>query len=134
MRACAAAQVVLIGSFLNLRAITNWLRDNKPPHLLLVCSGTYEQAAFEDILAAGAVCERVWPNYAGGMVADSAELARRIYPLMQPNLLDALKQSRNGRRLLSMPGLRDDVWFSVQRETISFTAQMSAEGVIRKMS
>jgi 2-phosphosulfolactate phosphatase len=134
LRACAAAQVVLIGSFLNLRAITNWLRDNKPPHLLLVCSGTYEQAAFEDILAAGAVCERVWPNYAGGMVADSAELARRIYPLMQPNLLDALKQSRNGRRLLSMPGLRDDVWFSVQRETISFTAQMSAEGVIRKMS
>jgi len=67
------------------------------------------------------------------MVADSAELARRIYPLMQPNLLDALKQSRNGRRLLSMPALRDDVWFSVQRETISFTAQMSAEGVIRKM-
>jgi 2-phosphosulfolactate phosphatase len=133
LRACAKAQVVLIGSFLNLRAITNWLRDNKPPHLLLVCSGTYEQAAFEDILAAGAVCERVWPNYAGGMVADSAELARRIYPLMQPNLLDALKQSRNGRRLLSMPALRDDVWFSVQRETISFTAQMSAEGVIRKM-
>src|SRR5215211_2708797 len=28
LRACAAAQVVLIGSFLNLRAITNWLRDN----------------------------------------------------------------------------------------------------------
>jgi 2-phosphosulfolactate phosphatase len=134
LRACASAQTVLIGSFLNLRAITNWLRDNKPPHLLLVCSGTYEQAAFEDILAAGAVCERVWPNYAGGMVADSAELARRIYPLMQPNLLDALKQSRNGRRLLSMPALRDDVWYSVQRETVSFTAQMSAAGVIRRMA
>jgi 2-phosphosulfolactate phosphatase len=132
LRACASAQAVLIGSFLNLRAITNWLRDNKPPHLLLVCSGTYEQAAFEDILAAGAVCERVWPNYAGGMVADSAELARRIYPLMQTNLLDALKQSRNGRRLLSMPALRDDVWYSVQRETVSFLAQMSADGVIRR--
>jgi 2-phosphosulfolactate phosphatase len=132
LRACASARNVLIGSFLNLRATANWLRDNKPPHLLLVCSGTYEQAAFEDILAAGAICERVWPNYAGGMVADSAELARRIYPLMQPNLLDAMKQSRNGRRLLSMPALRDDVWFSVQRETVSFTAQMSADGVVRR--
>ena len=134
LRACAGAQAVLIGSFLNLRAITNWLRDNKPPHLLLVCSGTYEQAALEDILAAGAICERVWPNYAGGLVADSAELARRIYPLMQGNLLDAMKQSRNGRRLLSMPALRDDVWYSVQRETLSFTAQMSTDGVVRKMA
>ena len=134
LRACAGAKAVLIGSFLNLRANVNWLRENKPTHLLLVCSGTYDQAAFEDILAAGAICERVWPNYAGGLVADSAELARRIYPLMQSNLLDALKQSRNGRRLLSIPALRDDVWYSVQRETVSFTAQMSPEGVIRKMS
>ena len=132
LRACASAKTVLIGSFLNLRATANWLRENKPQHLILVCSGTYEQASFEDILAAGAVCERVWPNYAGGMVADSAEIARRIYPLMQSNLLDAMKQSRNGRRLLAMPGLREDVWFSVQRETVSFTAQMSKEGVVRK--
>ena len=132
LRACATAKTVLIGSFLNLRATANWLRENKPQHLILVCSGTYEQASFEDILAAGAVCERVWPNYAGGTVADSAEIARRIYPLMQSNLLDAMKQSRNGRRLLAMPGLREDVWFSVQRETVSFTAQMSKEGVVRK--
>ncbi len=132
LRACAAAKAVLIGSFLNLRATANWLREHKPQHLILVCSGTYEQASFEDILAAGAVCERVWPNYAGGLVADSAEIARRIYPLMQPNLLDAMKQSRNGRRPLAMPALRDDVWFSVQRETVSFTAQMGKDGAIRK--
>ncbi len=132
LRACAGAKGVLIGSFLNLRATANWLRDNKPLNLILVCSGTFEQAAFEDILAAGAVCERLWPHYAGGMVADSAELARRIYPLMQSNLLDAMKGSRNGRRLLSMPALRDDVWFSVQRETVSFTAQMGKDGVVRK--
>ncbi len=132
LRACASAKAVLIGSFLNLRATANWLRENKPQHLILVCSGTYEQASFEDILAVGAVCERVWPNYAGGIVADSAEIARRIYPLMQSNLLDAMKQSRNGRRLLAMPGLREDVWFSVQRETVSFTTQMSKEGAVRK--
>lgn len=132
LRACANAKMVLVGSFLNLRATANWLLDRKPQHLVLVCSGTYEQAAFEDILAAGAVCERVWPHYAGGTVADSAEIARRVYPLMQSNLLDAVKQSRNGRRLLSMAPLRDDVWFSVQRETLSFTAEMSRDGVIRK--
>jgi 2-phosphosulfolactate phosphatase len=132
LRACAGAKTVFIGSFLNLRATANRLLEHKPRHLVLVCSGTYEQPAFEDILAAGAICERVWPHYAGGTVADSAELARRIYPLMQSNLLDAMKGSRNGRRLLSMPGLREDVWFSVQRETVAFSAQMSEDGVIRK--
>ena len=133
LRACAGAKGVLVGSFHNLRATASWLLNHKPQHLVLVCSGTYEQPAFEDILAAGAICERIWPNYAGGTVADSAELARRIYPLMQSNLLDAMRGSRNGRRLLSMPALRDDVWFSVQRETVSFTAQMGPDGAVRKV-
>jgi len=43
-----------------------------------------------------------------------------------------MKQSRNGRRLLAMPTVRDDVWFSVQRETLSFTAEMSRDGIIQK--
>ena len=38
-------------------------------------------------MAAGALCERLWQNYAGGHIADSAEIARRIYPLMQHDLL-----------------------------------------------
>src|SRR5712675_2210147 len=70
LRACAKAKTIFVGSFQNLRATANWLREHRPQHLLLVCSGTYEQPAFEDILAAGAVCERIWPNYAGGIVAD----------------------------------------------------------------
>src|SRR3989442_11039234 len=57
----------------------------------------------EDTLAAGALCERLWPYYASGQVADSAEIARRIYPLLQADLLGAMKHSRNGQRLLSHP-------------------------------
>jgi len=124
LRSCASAKTVLIGSFLNLRATANWLRENKPQHLILVCSAPMSRLPSKT--SSRRRCLRaVWPNYAGGTVADSAEVARRIYPLMQSNLLDAMKQSRNGRRLLAMPGLREDVWFSVQRETVSFTAQMS---------
>src|SRR2546422_4076091 len=47
LRACAKADTVLIGSFLNLRAIANFIRRELPPHLLLVCGGTHEQAALE---------------------------------------------------------------------------------------
>jgi len=132
LRACAAAQAVLIGSFLNLRAIYTWLQEQRPPNLILVCSGTYDEPALEDILAAGAVCERIWPYYAGGHSSDSAEIARRLYPLMQFDLLGAMKHSRNGRRLLANPELRSDVWFCVQRETVSFAAELCADGAVRK--
>jgi 2-phosphosulfolactate phosphatase len=133
IRACAGARTVLISSFLNLRATTNWLRDTNPAHLILICSGTVDEPAFEDILAAGAVCERIWPQYVGGHVSDSAEVARRLYPLMQSNLVEAMKNCRNGRRLLAMPEVRDDVWFCVQRETVSFAACVGPDGAVRKL-
>lgn len=132
LRACAGAKTVLIGSFLNLRATYLWLMDQRPSSVTLVCSGTFEEPALEDILAAGAVCERIWPLFGGGHISDSAEVCRRIYPLMQYDLLGAMKHSRNGRRLLANPELRSDVWFSVQRETVSFTADMDWDGTVRK--
>jgi 2-phosphosulfolactate phosphatase len=132
LRACENARAVLIGSFLNLRATINWLRENGPEHVILICGGTYEEPALEDTLAAGAVCERIWPLYAAGHVADSAEIARRLYPLLQANLLDAMKHARNGRRLLAHPELKDDVWFCVQRETVPFAAGVTNDGAIRR--
>ena len=122
LRACAHAETV------------NWIRRELPPHLILVCSGTHSQAALEDTLAAGALCERLWPYYASGQVADSAEIARRIYPLLQADLLGAMKHSRNGQRLLNHPELRGDVHFCVQRETLSFVAGLQTDGTLRKLA
>jgi len=134
LRACAHADIVLIGSFLNLRAIVHCIRRVLPPHLILVCGGTHDQAALEDTLAAGALCERLWPYYASGQAADSAEIARRIYPLLQADLLGAMKHSRNGQRLLNHAELRGDVYFSVQRETLSFVAGLQEDGTVRKLA
>ena len=131
LRTCVNAKTVLVGSFLNLRATTLWLTNHLPPEVILVCSGTFEEPALEDILAAGAMCERLWPHYAAGHVSDAAELARRVYPLFQPNLLDAMKHSRNGRRLLAHPELRDDVWMCVQRETARIVAARQPDGSVR---
>jgi phosphosulfolactate phosphohydrolase-like enzyme len=100
---------------------------------LLVCSGTFEQAALEDTLAAGALCEKLWPDYAGGHVADSAEIARRIYPLFQGDLFSAMKHARNGRRLLNHPELRNDVLYCVERETVNFVAGLQKDGSVRKL-
>jgi 2-phosphosulfolactate phosphatase len=122
----------LIGSFLNLRPLANWIIEKQPPNLILVCSGTYEQAALEDTLAAGALCEKIWVHYAGGAVSDSAEVARRIYPLMQMDLIGAMNHARNGRRLLANADLRNDVWYCLQRETLNFLAEFKG-GLVQRM-
>jgi 2-phosphosulfolactate phosphatase len=133
LHACAGAKTILIGSFLNLRPLANWIIEQCPKKLILVCSGTGEQAALEDTLAVGALCEKIWVHYAGGNLADSAEIARRIYPLMQMDLIGAMNHSSNGRRLLSNPELKADVRFSLQRETLNFIAEYR-DGIVRRMN
>ena len=131
LRACARAAEVLVGSFLNLRATAEFIERRNPPHLLLVCSGTLDQAAYEDVLGAGALCDLLWPKYGGGEVADSAHIARRLFRLEQNNLLDAVRQSRNGRRLTAHPDLREDVPFCLQRDLFRLVGEMEKDGVVR---
>ena len=57
LRACAGAECVLAGSFLNLTATAEFLRRKKFAAVLLVCAGTGEGVALEDVLAAGALVE-----------------------------------------------------------------------------
>jgi 2-phosphosulfolactate phosphatase len=131
LRACAPAAAVLLGSFLNLRATAEFIEQQSPPHLLLVCSGTLDQAAYEDVLGAGALCDLLWPQYGGGAVGDSAHIARRLFLLDQNDLLAAAARSRNGRRLMAHEALRDDVPFCVQRDLFRLVAELGKDGAVR---
>jgi 2-phosphosulfolactate phosphatase len=131
LRACAAARTVLVASLLNLNATAQFLERDRPAHLLLVGAGTYEQAAYEDVLGAGALADGLWPIYEAGMVADSALVARRLYRLEQADLLAALGTSRNGRRLLSRPDLRADVPACARTNAFPLVAHMGKDGVVR---
>ena len=57
LRACAGAPTVLAASFLNLTATAQFIRRLQPAEVLLVCAGTRENIATEDVLAAGALAE-----------------------------------------------------------------------------
>jgi len=131
LRACARARAVLIASFLNLQATTDFLKQHRPESLLLVCSGTFDQVAFEDVLAAGALCDLLWSDYAEAEMADSALMARKLFQLARPNLLATASRSRNGRRLLSIPELRDDVPFCLRRDVFGFAATLQSDGKVR---
>lgn len=133
LRACAGGRRVLVGSFLNLGAVAAWLERERPEHLLIVASGTLEQAAWEDTLAAGALAERVWPWLASEGVADSAEIARQVYQANRSDLLGAMTRSRNSRRLQARPELRDDVAFCLRRDVFDLVPVLDGAGMVTSL-
>lgn len=134
LRSCAQAKTVLVSSFLNLRATADYIEETPPESLLLICSGTYEQAAYEDTLAAGALCDSLWHGLEPEGIADSGKMARDIYQLAAKNVLAAASQSRNGLRLSGIPELRDDVAFCMQRNLFDFAAMLNREGEVRRLN
>lgn len=130
LRACAAAKSVLAASFLNLDATAKYLQSHSPSDLLLVCSGTYDQAAFEDVLAAGALADLLWNSFMLEGIADSAMLARGIYWQNRVSLLNAMQHSRNARRLLTSPDLGSDVPFCLRQDAHPFVVKMQQDALV----
>ena len=133
LQACRGARPVLVGSFLNLSAVADWLAREGVEELLIVCSGTHEEAAYEDVLGAGALCDAVWAQFASGHVADSAQVAREIFQQGRGDLLAAVQRARNARRLLALPDLREDVAVCLQRDSLPVLAELCADGAVRML-
>lgn len=132
LKACAGADAVYAASFLNLEATARAVVARRAGKVYLVCSGTYEEASYEDTLAAGALADRLWPGFSNEEVADSAQVARNIYLAGCGDLLAAMQFARNGRRLLGMPELAADVPFCLQRDTLSLLAVLRDGRVVRE--
>ncbi len=130
LRACATAKRIFASSFLNLQATAECLAGS--PDILLVCSGTFEQMAYEDVLAAGALCDLLSATHGSGAVADSALIARTLYLNAKSDLPAALSQSRNGQRLLTKPDLKDDVAFCARRDVFPLVAEMGPDGSLKR--
>ena len=128
LRACVGASQVLASSFLNLAATARFLNQSPPGQILLVCAGTGEGAALEDLLAAGALAGLV-----GGDYSDATEIAARAFLSAKADLPAVAASTQNGRRLLAIPELRADVAFCAQRDLFKIVAGMDAAGSIRTL-
>lgn len=141
LRACAGSPCVAAAAFLNLTATAKFLRTKKFSHLLLVCAGTGESVADEDVLAAGALIELLQNspsvprsgegenNYCG--LDAASEMARQQFATARTKLTAVIGNSQNGRRLLANPDLCADVAFCAQRDVYDLVAVMSADGALR---
>ena len=132
LQACAKAKIGLAASFLNLTATADFLRGEK--EILLVCAGTGDNPAAEDILAAGALADLLSSGKSthAHKSANSTAARAAYVQAMLTNLAKAIGSSENGQRLLVIPELRDDVAFCAQRDVFNFAVQMDARGCLQR--
>jgi 2-phosphosulfolactate phosphatase len=133
LRAGAGAKTVLAASFLNLAATANFLNQMQPEEILLVCAGTGEGVALEDVLAAGALADLLTARKdARRIITDSTAVALQTFLQVKNHLAAALAGSQNARRLLAIPELHDDVAFCSQCDIFNLVAEMKTDGAIRR--
>ena len=142
LRAGAGAQTVLAAAFLNLTATARFLQQLKPASLVLVCAGTRENTALEDVLAAGALADLLLnplapPKRGKGRgegfcaMNDSVETALGAWRKAKSNLLASASAAENAQRLLANPELRGDVAFCLQRDKFPLVARMESGAIGR---
>lgn len=103
---------VLVGAFLNIGAIVNYLKS-QPYDVLILCAGWKGKPNLEDTLFAGAVTEALKDDFF--VSEDSAILSMRAYQQAQANLLGYLMNSSHIRRLQGL-GIHKDINYCLQKD------------------
>jgi 2-phosphosulfolactate phosphatase len=128
LRACANAESVVLASLINLDTVVDHLQKTMPPHLIFVCAGTIEAAAFEDIYTAGALI--------GGLISrgldiecrDAAQVVWRSFRDTGHDRNALIQSSSNARKLLANPDLIADVAICLSPSTVRLNALMGRDG------
>ncbi len=107
-----SAVKVMVGAFLNLGALANYLKDQQYD-ILVLCAGWKGKPNLEDTLFAGALVERLKEEF---MVDDdSALMALRQYELAKHDLLSFVASSSHVKRLQRL-GIQKDIAYCLQHD------------------
>src|SRR5690606_9298506 len=90
------AKTVVMGSFLNISTLTQWLQ-NQDGHVLLVCAGWKNHLCLEDTVFAGAVVNRLAAS--GPTLDDAAYAAQRLYLSAREDLAAFLTNASHSKRM-----------------------------------
>jgi len=100
------AQQVIIGSFLNLEIVTDYLKKQKKD-VLFLCAGWKNKFNLEDTLFAGAVAGELVYKHGFGTTCDSAIAAMELYKVARHDLYGFLANSSHRKRLAKLDLERD---------------------------
>jgi 2-phosphosulfolactate phosphatase len=103
------AKEIIIGSFLNLTAVTEYLKRGND-NVLVVCAAWKGKVNLEDTLFAGALVENLKDHIEPD--CDAPLAAQRLYNLAKKDMADFLKDSSHVKRLNRL-NIHKDITFCV---------------------
>ena len=121
------AKEVVIGSFLNLSALSGWLKT-KNQSILLVCAGWKNNFNLEDTLFAGAVANEL--KDAGFRFDDSATAAFDLYQVGKDDLPAYLAKTAHGERLRKL-GIEADIAFCLHVDLTTAIPVLEGEKLVK---
>lgn len=115
INAAKDAHKIVVGSFLNLDVVVDFLKKEKKD-ILFVCAGWKNKFNLEDTLFAGAVVEQLkWDGY---KLDDPAIAANDLYQLGKHDISGYLKKTSHSERLKKL-GIEKDIAFCLNVDTTS---------------
>lgn len=101
------AEIVVVGSFLNLDYLSKWL-EKQDKNILCLCSGWQDKFNLEDTICAGAIADYLITTGNFTSVEDSSIAAKYLYQSAKDNYFGYLKSSSHRRRLKNL-NLNEDI-------------------------
>lgn len=105
------ADKIVLGSFLNLNALCDWLATQEQD-VLLLCSGWKNKFNLEDTLFAGAVVHTMRNSFTH--FCDASIASEDMYVLAKNNLREYLYKSSHSQRLKELD-IEDDIQFCLKQ-------------------
>jgi 2-phosphosulfolactate phosphatase len=105
----SAADTIVIGSFLNISALSEWIASQEK-NVVLFCAGWKNRFNLEDAICAGAIAERLMVKYLYSTKCDSTLAAMDLWMLAK-NDLSAYIDKVAQRTRLKNKGLDDCIKF-----------------------
>lgn len=99
------AKTVITAALVNRQVVVNYLKETLPETVWLVGSGWQGGYSLEDTVCAGAIAQMLRETVTIGN--DEVIAAIALYQQWQDNLLELLRQSSHGQRLLGLGGDED---------------------------
>ncbi len=106
IEASRKATKVLVGSFLNLDVLCEYLASQKKD-VILVCAGWKNKFNLEDTIFAGAVVEKLTTESGYEITCDSAIASKHLYNIAKHDLFEFLGNSSHRNRLAKLDLERD---------------------------
>ena len=121
------ANKIVIGSFLNIAALCDWIKT-QPNDVLLLCSGWKDKVNLEDTLFAGGVVHHLKNE---SYILDYAGIASEdLYMMAKDDLRSYLKKTSHSERLKKL-GIEEDIKFCLNLNVTKSIPVLDGERLIK---